>query len=206
MKKLYVIGDSISMHYGVHLEKMIGGFWDYRRKTAEDADRVGVDPNANGGDSSRVLDFLTAIRKNPNFDPDLFLINAGLHDIKKDLATEKMQIGSENYRDNLLKIVETVNDWSKSMIWIRTTHVSEPIHNRPNMQFHRFSEDQKFYNTLADEVMTKMDVPIIDLYTFTKNLGEDQALFVDHVHFSESVRQLQSAFIAGYLSKLEKWN
>jgi hypothetical protein len=38
-------------------------------------------------------------------------------------------------------------------------------------------------------------VPLIDLFSFSKQLGEDQ--FIDHVHYNETARTLQAAFIAG---------
>lgn len=41
-------------------------------------------------------------------------------------------------------------------------------------------------------------VPAIDLFAFTRALGGNE-IFCDHVHFTETVRQLQAAYIAGYL-------
>ena len=49
----------------------------------------------------------------------------------------------------------------------------------------------------ADAIMETANVPSIDLYTFTRDLGPD--LYCDHVHFSDRVRQLQGSFIAGWL-------
>lgn len=45
--------------------------------------------------------------------------------------------------------------------------------------------------------MADAGVPTVDLHTFTADLGPD--LFCDHVHFTEPVRRLQAAFIAGWL-------
>jgi hypothetical protein len=38
---------------------------------------------------------------------------------------------------------------------------------------------------------------VIDLHSFTANLGPD--LYIDHVHFPESIREKQAAYIAGWL-------
>jgi hypothetical protein len=46
--------------------------------------------------------------------------------------------------------------------------------------------------------MSAVGIPIIDLHTFTRNLGLD--LYCDHVHFHEAVRAQQAAFLAGWLS------
>ena len=54
------------------------------------------------------------------------------------------------------------------------------------------------YDTVAKEIMDKYNIPCLDMYNFTKNLGSD--IYLDHVHFKEEVRKLQAAFIAGYLS------
>ena len=53
------------------------------------------------------------------------------------------------------------------------------------------------YNAAADGVMAAAGVPMIDLYTFTRNLGPD--LYCDHVHFHEHVREKQGAFVAGWV-------
>lgn len=46
------------------------------------------------------------------------------------------------------------------------------------------------------------NVPVLDLYQFTLNLGEES--YIDHVHYNEKVRALQAAFIAGSLVTLTK--
>ena len=83
------------------------------------------------------------------------------------------------------------------LVWIRTTPCDERVHNRPGMDFHRFAADCDAYNAAADAVMAAAGVPVIDLHTFTRNLGPD--LYCDHVHFHEQVREKQAAFIAGWV-------
>jgi len=83
------------------------------------------------------------------------------------------------------------------LIWIRTTPCDEAVHNRAGMTFHRFSADCDAYNRVADQIMAELNVPVIDLYAFTLNLGDD--LYCDHVHFQEPVREKQAAFLAGWL-------
>jgi len=47
------------------------------------------------------------------------------------------------------------------------------------------------------------ETPSIDLYRFTLSLAEDvqalESLYEDHVHFTQPVRRLQAAYIAGWL-------
>jgi hypothetical protein len=83
------------------------------------------------------------------------------------------------------------------LIWVRTTPVDTKQHNSHSSEFFRFAEDVIAYNQIADRIMLEHQVPLIDLYTFTRNLGMD--LYCDHVHFREEIRMLQAAFIVGNL-------
>ena len=200
MKKIYIIGDSISIQYGPYLQATLKGMMAYARKEGEEEALLNLDNpmGANGGDSSMVLSFLKQKVATDGIDADLLLINCGLHDIKADPATGTKQIPRDDYAENLRAIVKTVAEIEPSLIWIRTTPCDETIHNRSGMSFHRFKADCDSYNQTADQIMTERNVPSIDLYTFTQNLGPD--LYCDHVHFHEHVREKQAAFIAGWLS------
>jgi len=122
-------------------------------------------------------------------------VNCGLHDIKTNPATGAKQVPLDQYRTNLRAIVALLG---AKLIWIRTTPCDERVHNaRPGMEFFRYAADGLTYNQAADEIMAAADVPVIDLYTFTVNLGPE--LYCDHVHFHEAIREKQAAFIAGWL-------
>jgi len=50
--------------------------------------------------------------------------------------------------------------------------------------------------------MRAAGIPVIDLNRFTSSIsttGRLEDLLVDHVHFSEPVRKLQAAFLAGWI-------
>jgi lysophospholipase L1-like esterase len=200
MKKLYVIGDSISIQYGPYLQQALQGVMYYARKEGETEALFNLDnpQGANGGDSSMVLAFLQGMKKQGGLDADLLLLNCGLHDIKTNPQTRQRQIDIDRYAENLRAIVALVATMPPSLAWIRTTPCDEQIHNQPHMTFHRFAADCDAYNQVADEIMSAVGIPIIDLHTFTRNLGPD--LYCDHVHFHESVRAQQAAFLAGWLA------
>jgi hypothetical protein len=86
---------------------------------------------------------------------------------------------------------------------VRTTPVADARHQRLNPEFSRFDADVARYNQMADKVVARVGIPAIDLYGFTRRLGKiDQdleALYEDHVHFTEPVQRLQAAYIAGWL-------
>jgi hypothetical protein len=201
LKSVFVLGDSISMHYGSFLEETLKGTFLYDRKRDDGGvSDLGVPAGPNGGDSRMVLEYLKAKQKDPSFRPDILLVNCGLHDIKRDLKDDKaLQIAPEQYRKNLKELYSITCEIGAKLIWIRTTPVVDAIHNNNNRQFLRFEEDLAKYNRIADSVFEELEVPILDLHQFTKSMGERS--FIDHVHYDQRTRALQAAFIAGFLQR-----
>jgi lysophospholipase L1-like esterase len=197
--KIYVIGDSISIQYGPHLESDLRGVMTYSRKEGNEEALLNLDYplGANAGDSGMVLSFLEAKQSSDEIDADYLLLNCGLHDIKVDPQTQERQVPINQYRKNLEAIVTLVDKLECQLIWIRSTPVVDETHNQPGFPFFRYSEDLHAYNRAADKVMTSAGIPVIDLFTITSNLSGE--LYCDHVHFNEQVRQQQAAFITGWL-------
>lgn len=198
---VYLIGDSISIHYGAYLEKYLAGSWRYARKNGEAEALLNLDnpQGANGGDSSMVLAFLREKVKDPQFFPALLLFNCGLHDIKTNPATKSRQVPLAEYERNLREILRVIREAGLVAAWIRTTHVNETFHNSRVSGFQRFAADHAAYNEVADHVMTDLEIPVADLCGFTRNLGADEELFCDHVHFFDAIREKQAAFLSGWL-------
>lgn len=199
MRQVYVIGDSISIQYGPYLERSLCGKIAYSRKEGEADALENLDQpmGANGGDSAMVLDFLQTKLKQASFVADILVVNCGLHDIKTDPETNQRQIPIDQYDENLNAIFEISSDAFNEVIWVRTTPAVAAVHNTPEKPFHRFEEDVQAYNQVADHLVTEYSLRSIDLFSFTEPLIPDA--FCDHVHFKESVRQIQGAFIAGHL-------
>ncbi|WP_214630834.1 SGNH/GDSL hydrolase family protein [Paenibacillus agaridevorans] len=198
MRSLFVIGDSISIQYGPHLKWMVEGAYRYDRKRGEQEALADLDrpAGANGGDSSLVLEYLQKEdEKGTRY--DLLLLNCGLHDIKTDMSTRSIQITAEQYRTNLEEILALSIRMAKETVWVRTTDVVDRIHNERSQLFFRYHRDVVAYNEIADQVFGQRDVPILDLYRFSRIFGE--SAYNDHVHFTEEVRRLQAAYIAGFL-------
>jgi len=198
--KIYIIGDSISIHYGPYLQRYLQGIAEYSRKEGEEEALLNLDnpQGANGGDSSMVLAFLQSKVRQGTLAADLVLVNCGLHDIKTDPQTGARQVPLERYAQNLREIVKIVAGTGRTLVWIRTTPCDENVHNIRSRSFHRFAADCAAYNAAADRIMTEAGVPAIDLYAVTVSLGPD--LYCDHIHFAEPVREKQAAFIAGWIA------
>jgi len=197
---VFVIGDSISIQYGPYFEKFIAGKLSYARKTGEAEALLNLDvpQGANGGDTSMVLDYLRGLQRAGQRVADVLLINAGLHDIKTDPATGKKQVPLDAYQKNLQAIIPLARELAGELVWITTTPSDDATHNnRPTTTFHRYKTDNDAYRQAAAEITAAAGVAVIDLFTFTQQLGPD--VYCDHVHFHEPVRQLQAAYIAGWL-------
>jgi lysophospholipase L1-like esterase len=199
LPKLFLIGDSISIQYGPFLQNYLAGYLQFERKVDDGQAEKNLDVpgGANGGDSRMVLAYLKARIKYSTFNPDYLLLNCGLHDIKRNPATNKIQVSGQEYRENLEAIVQLLQEKHIRLIWIRTTSVVDTIHNTKQRAFHRYAADVESYNKIADEVCLKYNIPEIDLFTFSERLGIEQ--FIDHVHYKEPARDLQAAYIAGNL-------
>ena len=203
---VFIIGDSISCYYGRHLEGMLRGQFRYDRKVGTHKLKNlddGTD-GVNGGDSRMVLAYLTGMLKHRSFRPDWLLLNCGLHDVKTDLATCQRQVGIGEYQDNLRTISAMVRQRDIRLVWVRSTPVNDRyFHDREvpaSLATSRFNADIVRYNRVADRVMRGQGVPILDLYTFTRNLGA--GVYSDNVHFNETGAMAQAAFLAGCLFRL----
>lgn len=195
MPTLHVLGDSISQRYGPYLKVYLKGVLDYSRKEGMPGDPA--EPNGtNGGDSALVLRYLQACHER-DMHWDYLLLNCGLHDLRTNPKTRAKQVEPDLYLNNLRQIVPAARALARHIIWVRTTPVADAIHNALSASFHRFAVDVDDYNALADTVMAEAGIPRIDLFDFTRKLGDDP--YVDHVHYKENVCQMQAAYIAGYL-------
>ena len=199
--RLFVLGDSVSMHYGPHLQQVLGGKWDYERKRGR-VENLDEGTGANGGDSTAVLAYLEERRAAGGIAADWLLLNCGLHDIKSDRQTGRRQVALPDYAANLRAILEIVRVLQLRPVWVRTTPVVEALHNAvPGPKtFNRYAQDVITYNAAADRIMNAAEVPRIDLFAVTAPLLPDATY--DGVHFNEDIRVRQAEFIAGELLRL----
>lgn len=199
LPKVFLIGDSISVQYSPYLQKYTEGLIEFERKQDDGKalKNLDVPAGANGGDSRMVLEYLKVKLADPNFRPDYLLVNCGLHDIKTSRQTGERQVSEASYRNNLDAIFSLLKKKKITPIWITTTAVVDTIHNsRSSIQ--RFAKDVAAYGEIASEICAKHKVQVIDLHDFTWRLGIEQ--FADHVHYRESARALQAAYISGQLA------
>jgi lysophospholipase L1-like esterase len=201
--RVFVIGDSISIHYGPALERLLAPRFAYDRLRAEPDDattNLDLPDGANGGDSRRVLAYLRRRQAQDPLPPGFLLLNCGLHDIKRDPVTRALQVPLEEYAANLTAVLAVAATMQQRVVWVRTTPVVDAVHNRKPGRFLRFAADVDAYNAAADAVMRAAGVPIVDLHDFSRRFGSEA--YVDHVHYREPIREKQAAFLAEALRRI----
>ncbi len=206
LPKLFVVGDSISVGYSPHLEKFTKGvFQFYGRKTGmeEALKDLDIPLGSNVGDSSMVLNYLQTMLDKSDWRPEILLLNCGLHDIKT--VEGSVQIPIEGYRENLRSIIKLLADKGIKVLWVRSTPVEDEQHNS-HPKFKRYSSDLEKYNKAADEIMNETGIKMIDLHSFTSNLGKGKDIYRDHVHYYPEIEALQASYIAGFLQAAWKKN
>lgn len=198
-KKIFVIGDSISIQYGPYLKNFIESKFDYDRKrdNGEAMQDLNKPVGANGGDSRMVVEYLKTLQKDKSFKADILLVNCGLHDIKTDRKTGNKAIEFDEYKANLKGILKLAKKLKVKLIWITSTPVNDEIHNSKNVGFFRYSKDAEIYNESAKTFFEKEKIPFIDLNTFSKVFPLEA--YADHIHYKQQYSEFQAAFIAGFL-------
>lgn len=197
-KNIFVIGDSISIHYDPYLKKYLNNNIFYTRKEGESGN-LDVASGANGGNSENVLAYLNELN-NKHFKTNLLLINCGLHDIKRDFNSNVIAIDIKQYEKNIRSIIQIASKLSDKIIWITTTHVDDEQHKKFNISFYRLQSDVLKYNDIALSIMKEFEITVIDLYSFSIKLPLPH--FCDHVHFIDTIRDLQGKYIASAINKM----
>ena len=205
-KKIYVIGDSISLHYGEFIiDALCDGFAYVPRENVKEAlENINMAVGGNAGDSSRVLGLVKKQEEEGDINNyDIILFNCGLHDIKRHPPKGTLQVEPELYEKNLCEVLDILKGHNVTPVFLTTTPVNDEIHHsylEINNGIERFNKDVLEYNKIALGIMEKYKVAVIDLYNYTLAFGD--AAYMDHVHYITEVRKLQAEFIANELDRL----
>jgi len=170
--KVTLIGDSIRMGYQPFVKELL----------AEKAEVWG--PEENGGDSRNVLAHLDewAVKR----EADVIHLNCGLHDLKLHPGG-KFQVSVEEYRANVARIVERLqNETKAAVIWATSTPIVDERHNaRKDINFQRFDADVERYNRAALEVVNRAGLKVNDLRGVVERLGILESVMPDGVHLTD---------------------
>ena len=168
--KVLLIGDSISLGYGPHVERELRG----RFRVAHH--------EGNCGDSANLLAHLSEWLA-VDADAAAVHFNVGLHDLKRPRDGSGLQVPPESYERNMERIVSGLKATGKCLIWATITPV---IYERHLIkQFDRRQEDVQAYNAAALRVIEAAGIPVDDLHAFVVGAGVEKLIGEDGVHFNE---------------------
>lgn len=181
VKNLLVIGDSISIGYTPFLEKSLA------------PDIIVAHNPGNGGSTVRGVENIEKWLDNRQW--DIILFNFGLHDLvhkdqenKYDVVNGKISVPLEEYRKNLEILVAKLRETTATLYFVTTTVVPENSAGRK-------VKDPAKYNAVAQEVMKKNGIEVIDLYTASLTIHPQNSK-PGNVHYTpEGYEQLASYII-----------
>ena len=170
MQKVVLLGDSIRKGYQPTVIAALLG-------------RAAVSgPDENCSNSGILLAGLEAWAIAPQ--PAIVHVNCGLHDIKRAFDSDDCAVPLDAYRDNVCRILETLQARTEAeIIWATTTPVDRELHHRVK-PFDRVEKDVAAYNAAALQVARERGVLVNDLYAVATGLGPMKAMSPDGVHFS----------------------
>lgn len=201
MKKMFLLGDSISGHYGPFLAEFLEDMYEISSKPRENADANQKYYGGNGGDSSMALEYIREREAGGALDFDLFVLNCGLHDIKRKVPEEHYQVSIDRYEENLKEIFKILLSHGIKVLFVNTTPVDEVKHcTEIPAGIKRYNGDVDAYNAVAQRIANDYRIMVVDLHSFTGNIKGDK--YCDYAHFNIEVRRLQAAYLAGVIRNM----
>lgn len=185
LPRVLIIGDSISMGYTPHVQRLLQGQADVRRIPENGG------PTTNG--LAKLREWLGAERW------DVIHFNWGLHDLKI-MADGSPQVPTNEYAANLRTLARQLRATGARLVWATTTPVPAP---EEKLQVKRRTADVPVYNAIARAVMREYGIPINELHDFAAaRLAEIQK--PHDVHYTEAgyavLAQPVAAVIAAQLT------
>lgn len=186
-----LLGDSIRLGYARSVTKLLDG-----KATV-------VSPNANGGDSSRLLSNVTAWAVQAQ--PAVVHFNCGIHDLKKFKATGKFQVSPEQYEANLRAIVAKLRKETRAtVLFALTTPIVDDraAKERAERDYELLRASVEQYNAIARRVMQELDVPVNDLpAALGDEAAQNRLVATDGVHFTSAGSERLAEAVASFVTK-----
>ncbi len=170
-----VIGDSISLGYTPYLKEELKG------------NAVVKHIGENARNSTYGYKNIGRWIKNDSI--NIILFNWGLWDLVYRLPAEGnygeknksrgiQQTDSVTYKNNLEKIIASLQSTNAELYFVTTTYV-------PNSELGMFMEDVEKYNSIAKRVMDENGIEIIDIYDISKEIHLKYGKGDNNVHYTK---------------------
>lgn len=189
LPRVLLIGDSISIGYTPFVSQMLLG----------QAEVIHNEGNAqNTGTGLKMIDKWLG-----NISWDIIHFNWGLWDLayrstsskvygNRDKVNGTITHSLKEYGQNLKRLVERLQKTSAKLIWANTTPV-------PPGEAGRISGDARKYNSIAEDIMKKNDIPINDLYSYMINHMDKYQIRYGDVHFTKEGYEFLAKEVVKYI-------
>ena len=170
LKKVLIIGDSISMGYTPIVAEKLKGVAQVSRNPG------------NAATTGKGLESIDAWIGETKW--DVIHFNWGLHDLchwdgkKKDRVNGKLSTTPEQYEANLEKLVARLKQTHAKLIFAETTHVPE---DEPG----RFPNAEQTYNAVARRVMEKHGIVVNPLEQISRDMPDEYRAGRGDVHYKK---------------------
>ncbi|MEO1971680.1 MAG: family 16 glycoside hydrolase [Pirellulaceae bacterium] len=188
LPRVLLIGDSISIGYTKTVIELLKGKAEVRRV------------QGNAGHTGMGIERLPKWLDPKNGKWDVIHFNWGLWDLcyrnpesktqgRRDKVNGQLTHTTEQYRENLQKIIVILKKTDAKLIWATTTPV-------PAGEAGRKTGDDAKYNRVANEVMKKHGIQINDLYTLMVPHMKTMTVAPGNVHFTDAGSRLLAKQVA----------
>ena len=178
-RRVTCIGDSIRMGYEPTVVRELAGW----------AEVLEMGP-IQGGNTRNVLEHLDewVLQR----DLDIVHINAGLHDLARDVGPGPVnRVPVDEYQENLRRILSTIQQETRArIVFGLTTPVDLERQHAVDYPINRINEDVILYNEKAIAVCKELGIAINDLYQVVVHHGVGQMLGPDGVHMKEEAYEI----------------
>ena len=192
MKKILSVWTSTFLQYLPYLQEALGPNYCIFTKWYEE-----IEWDTNGRDTLTAIQYLE-YKKNQWFTCDAIIVQLGGHDIKIDRQTNKQTTTLEQFEQNLHKIITISNEISDKIIRITPPFFNEKIHNQHNQYAIRKEWDMEKYNNKATQIMSEIQIPVIDLRNSTKTMynKNTENVWTNHSHYRAQYQEKQGHHVA----------
>lgn len=173
------IGDSIRMGYEPTVVRELAGWAEVLELGS-----------TQGGNTRNVLEHLDEwiVQR----DLDIVHINAGLHDLARDVGPGPVnRVPVDEYRGNLYKILSTIQQETRArIVFALTTPVDLVRQHKVDYPINRINEDVILYNEQAAAVCQELGIGTNDLYQVVVDQGVGRMLGPDGVHMTDEAYEI----------------
>ena len=175
-----VLGDSISIGYTLKLRERLDGQFNVVRPTNGDGTPI------NCVSTQRALENLDKWLAQHR--PDLVTFNFGLWDIASE-QRGTTSITPDQYAENLRTISTRLKATGAKIFWVNSTYVPDGATARENENLIKF-------NQVASNLMTELNIPVIDLYTTSSRMTPPLREGRRNVHYTGEGSDKLAAILA----------